>query len=261
MLQINKNTKSVTHNTSVRKDDIKYICIHYVGATGDAKSNVDYYSQPTVTNASADFFVGHNGDIWQYNQDPKARYTWAVGGNRRTGHGGLFYGRCKNANSVSIEMCVKTRSGKTNGVPANSPDWYITDETMAATVELTRYLMGLYNVPADRVIRHFDVTGKLCPGVVGWNSASGDESAWEMFKERIVATKEADEEMTGEEIYNKLNEYLASQSVPDWAQEELLDAVKLGITDGTNLMQMVPRYQAALMARRAVIASRGFRPS
>lgn len=105
------------------------------------------------------------------------------------------------------------------------------------------------------------MTGKLCPGVVGWNSPSGDESAWERFKELIAETKEADEEMTGEEIYNKLNEYLASQSVPDWAQEELREAVELGITDGTDLMKMVPRYQAALMARRAVIARRGSRPS
>lgn len=246
----------MTHNTSVRKDDIKYICIHYVGATGDAKQNVDYYSQPTVTNASADFFVGHNGDIWQYNPDPVKRYCWAVGGVRKSSYGGRFYGKANNRNSVSIEMCVKTRSGKTKGVPANSQDWYITDETLAATVELTRYLMGLYNVPAERVIRHFDVTGKLCPGVVGWNSTSGDESAWERFKKHISETKEVNEEMTGEEIYKKLNEYLASQSVPDWAQEELREAVKLGITDGTNLMQMVPRYQAAMMARRAVIASR-----
>lgn len=105
------------------------------------------------------------------------------------------------------------------------------------------------------------MTGKLCQGVVGWNSPSWDESAWERFKERIAETKEADEEMTGEEIYNKLNEYLASQSVPDWAQEELREAVELGITDGTDLMKMVPRYQAALMARRAVIARRGSRPS
>ena len=256
MMQINKNTKSVTHNTSARKDDIKYICIHDVAATGDAKSNVDYYSQPTVTNASADFFVGHNGDIWQYNPDPAKRYCWAVGGGRKSSYGGSFYGNAKNSNSVSIEMCVKTLGGKA----ANSPDWYFTDKTLDSAVELTRYLMGLYNVPAERVIRHFDVTGKLCPGVVGWNSPSGDESAWERFKKRIAETKEVNEEMTGEEIYNKLNEYLASQSVPDWAQEELREAVKLGITDGTNLMQMVPRYQAALMARRAVIAIRDHWP-
>lgn len=186
-MTINKNTKSVTHNTSVRTSTIQYICIHYVGGTGDAKNNVDYYSQPTVTNASADFFVGHTGDIWQYNPDPVKRYCWAVGGGRQSSFGGSFYGKAKNNNSVSIEMCVKTKGGKT----ANSPDWYFTDETISAAVELTKYLMELYNVPAERVIRHFDVTGKLCPGVVGWNYPSGDESAWEDFKKRISATDNA----------------------------------------------------------------------
>lgn len=186
-MKINKNTKSVTHNTTQRTGAIQYICIHYVGAAGDAKANVDYYSQPAVTSASADFFVGHTGDIWQYNPDPGKRYCWAVGGARQSAYGGSFYGKAKNSNSVSIEMCVKTKSGKTKDVPANSPDWYITDETLEAAIELTRCLMELYNVPAERVIRHFDVTGKLCPGVVGWNAPSGSESAWKDFQARIRA--------------------------------------------------------------------------
>lgn len=57
--------------------------------------------------------------------------------------------------------------------------------TIDSAVELTKYLMKLYGVPASRVIRHFDVNGKLCPGVYGWNSASGSESAWNDFKKRI----------------------------------------------------------------------------
>lgn len=201
-MQINKNTKSVAHNTSLRTGAIQYICIHYVGATGDAKANVDYYSQPNVTNASADFFVGHTGDVWQYNPDPKSRYCWAVGGARQSGYGGSFYGKAKNSNSVSIEMCVKTKGGQT----ANSPDWYFTDETINAAVELTRYLMELYGVPAERVIRHFDVTGKFCPGVVGWNAPSGSESAWKDFKKRITQTKE-DDDMT---YYKTLTDVPAS---------------------------------------------------
>lgn len=186
--KINKNTKSVTHNTTVRTGSILYICIHYVGATGDAKANVDYYSQKTTTNASADFFVGHNGDIWQYNPKPSSRYCWAVGGNRQSAYGGTFHGKCRNANSISIEMCVKTKGGKT----ANSPDWYFTDATVDATVELTKYLMQLYNIPAERVIRHYDVTGKLCPGVVGWNPQSGSEETWNDFVKRLTGDELAE---------------------------------------------------------------------
>ena len=215
-MQINRNTKSVTHNTSVRTGTIQYICIHYVGATGDAKNNVDYYSQPTVTNASADFFVGHTGDIWQYNPDPTTRYCWAVGGARQSSYGGSFYGKAKNNNSVSIEMCVKTKGSQT----ANSPDWYFTNETLNAAVELTKYLMELYNIPEERVIRHFDVTGKYCPGVVGWNAPSGDESAWEEFKRRISAKE--DNDMTQEQFNQMMDTYLSELAAKDdaaWGAE------------------------------------------
>ena len=61
-----------------------------------------------------------------------------------------------------------------------------------------------------------------------------------------------EETMTGKEIYEALQGYLKEQAVPDWAGEELEEAVKLGITDGSNPCQLVPRYQAAIMAKRAV---------
>ena len=60
-----------------------------------------------------------------------------------------------------------------------------------------------------------------------------------------------DENMTGEEIYNKLNEYLRSLPAPKWAEKELEEAKALGITDGTRPMELIPRYQAAIMAKRA----------
>ena len=59
------------------------------------------------------------------------------------------------------------------------------------------------------------------------------------------------EEMTGEEIYNKLNEYLREQPCPEWAKAELAEAMNLGITDGTRPCELIPRYQAAIMAKRA----------
>jgi hypothetical protein len=39
--------------------------------------------------------------------------------------------------------------------------------------------------------------------------------------------------------------------VPEWAKTELQEAIDLGITDGTRPMQLIPRYQAAIMAKRA----------
>ena len=58
--------------------------------------------------------------------------------------------------------------------------------------------------------------------------------------------------MTGKEIYDALTDYLGRQPVPAWAKAELEEAVKMGITDGSNPMQLIPRYQAVILAKRAV---------
>lgn len=57
--------------------------------------------------------------------------------------------------------------------------------------------------------------------------------------------------MTGKEIYEELNKYLKTQKVPAGVQAEYQEAVRMGITDGTNPCQLIPRWQAALMAKRA----------
>lgn len=68
---------------------------------------------------------------------------------------------------------------------------------------------------------------------------------------RYYLFKKKEDTMTGKEIYDALNQYLSTQPVPDWAKEELQQAVNAGITDGKNPMQLIPRYQAAIMAKRA----------
>ena len=55
-------------------------------------------------------------------------------------------------------------------------------------MELTRYLMAEYGIDADHVVRHYDVSGKLCPGIIGWNKESGSEKAWQAFKARLTAS-------------------------------------------------------------------------
>lgn len=65
-----------------------------------------------------------------------------------------------------------------------------------------------------------------------------------------------EDEMTYEkwkEYHERYMEELAKEPVPDWAKAELQAAVDLGITDGTRPMQLIPRYQAAIMAKRAAL--------
>ena len=68
---------------------------------------------------------------------------------------------------------------------------------------------------------------------------------------------EQEETMTGKEIYDKLAEYTETLEVPAWAKEELEKAKAAGITDGSAPMQLIPRYQAALMAYRAYELAKG----
>lgn len=60
-----------------------------------------------------------------------------------------------------------------------------------------------------------------------------------------------EEIMTGEQIYKELNAYLKTLPVPEWAKAELEEAKAAGITDGSSPMELIPRYQAAIMALRA----------
>ena len=49
--------------------------------------------------------------------------------------------------------------------------------------------MELYGIDADHVIRHYDVNGKCCPGIIGWNKDTGDESKWEAFHAAILSRR------------------------------------------------------------------------
>lgn len=77
------------------------------------------------------------------------------------------------------------------------------------------------------------------------------ERPWKYIVGAVRPEFMEEDNMTGEEIYNKLNEYLGRQPVPAWAKAELEEARKAGITDGANPMQLIPRYQAAIMALRS----------
>ena len=153
-----------------RRDSIKYIVIHYVGATGSARDNAKYYSSSSV-GASAHFFVGHaseNGAVYQ-SVDP-ADCAWHCGHDP----GGQYYHpECRNDNAIGIEMCTHQNASGT---------WYFDDITVDKAVELTKELMAQYGIDADHVIRHYDVTHKTCPAPFVL-----DPDAWEVFKNALVS--------------------------------------------------------------------------
>lgn len=166
---LNIQRKLTPYNFTDKNDlsRIKYIVIHYCGATGTAKNNVDYFASKYI-GASAHYFVDEKS-IWQCVDDADA--SWHCGGGLQGNSYHQWYKKCLNSNSIGIEMCVKkTAAGQ----------WYFEPGTVTNTLDLVKYLMAKYNVPLANVIRHADVTGKMCPEPYSYSAAH--DKAWEDFK-------------------------------------------------------------------------------
>ncbi len=168
---INKLISNYNFNVST-ENRIKYIVIHYVGALGDAKANATYYASSNK-NASAHYFVGHAGDIWQSVEDKNVAWHCGASIYKHT--------ECRNANSIGIEMCVRKKN--IASLNATDRDWYFEDATISSTIELVRELMSKYNINADNIVRHYDVTDKICP-----NPYVYSEKAWSDFKNQLSKT-------------------------------------------------------------------------
>ena len=177
--------KTGTHGMYVGAREIKYLVIHYTaGVTskpGSARNTASWFANPKA-GGTADFIVD-DAEMVQYNPDPKTHACWAVGGGKYNNKGGRLYGVANNKNCISIEICSTNRTGRVTS--PNDGNFYFTNAAVNNAVALAKYLMQKYGIPADRVIRHYDVNGKPCPGIRGWNADSGDESAWFAFKKRL----------------------------------------------------------------------------
>lgn len=142
----------------VSLEGMENIVIHYIGAPGTtAQQNRDYFANPT-SEVSAHFVVGQEGEIIQcvpLNEKSSAS-------NHR------------NRDTISIEVCHPDAAGKFG------------QETYDALVKLTAWLCDTCGLTAEDVIRHYDVTGKLCPLYYVEN-----EAAWEQLKADIQANCKA----------------------------------------------------------------------
>jgi len=163
---------------------IKYIAVHYTaGVTSKAGTARNVKRVFESRNASADFAVDDK-EMVQFNPDLLNYYCWAVGDPKnKTSQGGTLYGLACNKNTISIEICSNLKSGTTSLIP-NHQGWSLTEASIYNAVELTKKLMMKFNIPIERVIRHYDVTGKLCPGVIGWNDEFIYTTAGKITKDR-----------------------------------------------------------------------------
>lgn len=132
---------------------VKGVVIHYTGNPGTtATQNRSYFeglAESRETKASSHYIIGLSGEIVQCVPLDEIAYA----SNER------------NADTISIECCINNDAGKFN------------DDTYDALVHLTAWLVGEYDLKISDIIRHYDVTGKICPKYFVEH-----ESAWEDFK-------------------------------------------------------------------------------
>ena len=151
MVQINEKIANRSNYGSIRDfSKIKYIVIHYTGNDGDSDESNAKYFENNIVKASAHYFVDDNSITRSV---PDNYCAYAVGGKKYNNSGGRLHGTVTNSNSISIELCDVVKNGVV----------YPSQKTINNAIELTQMLMRKYNIPAHRVIRHYDVNGKSCP--------------------------------------------------------------------------------------------------
>ena len=178
-MNINTLKAHQSNYTVGRTQNVRYIVLHYTANKGDrAESNCNYFAQ-SGRNASAHYFVDEN-EIWS--SVPEKDTAWHCGAAT------YKHSYCRNNNSIGIEMCSDYVDG----------NFVITNETVEKAAELTKSIMEKYNIPVENVLRHYDVTGKLCPEP--WVRES---SKWTKFKEKLKGDNNMNVEEAKEIIKSK----------------------------------------------------------
>lgn len=177
------------------RNTVRFIVVHYTANKGDtAKNNADYFAREKV-GASAHFFVDEK-EIWE--SVPETSVAWHCGAKQ------YKHSECRNANSIGVEICMNDRAGK------------VRQGSIDHAAKLVRELMQRYKIPPERVLRHYDVTGKCCPRPMVDNP-----DLWRAFKNKLTGVEAEQEESM--KIYKHTTE------MPEWAQGTFRRLIDAGI--------------------------------
>lgn len=157
---------------------ILWIVIHYLGVPN--ADNPDLYGG----GYGGHFNIERNGKIYNA-ADPKTAVVWHCGGGLQGDGGHKYYKICTNYNSIGIECGVCYTDTSARDGDGDSNKWYFTEETQESLVWLVSHLMDEYGIDIDHVIRHYDVTGKICPNPYVRNNHTKTSWTWEEFKANL----------------------------------------------------------------------------
>ena len=140
-------------------EGVEGIVIHYVGNPGTtARQNRDWFANPE-SEVSSHFVIGLDGEILMC-----VPLTEKSSASNEA-----------NGTTLSIEVCHPDETGK------------FTRESEEALVKLLAYLCRRFDLTVDKIIRHFDVTGKICPKYYVEH-----EDAYAAMKKRVEASLRED---------------------------------------------------------------------
>lgn len=143
-------------------NEVNGIVIHYTANPGtSAEANRDYFEglkDSHTTKASAHFVVGLEGEIIQCIPTSEIAYA----------------SNDRNSDTLSIECCYENEDGSFN------------QETYDSVIHLTAWLCAKFGLTSDDVMRHYDITGKMCPIYYVENP-----DAWEQFRADVDAYLES----------------------------------------------------------------------
>lgn len=170
---------------SRRGKKIEWIVCHYPAWPGkDASGLRDYYI--TCERAvSAHYAVSEERTV-EIVDCSMAAWHCATSGKK------TFCG-ATNYNAIGVDLCDRKLHicGK---LKAEDCDWYIPEATLSRAAQLIAELMMDYGIDIEHVVRHYDVTHKLCPRpLVGddtneYYGISGNER-WAQFKRQILEAR------------------------------------------------------------------------
>ncbi|MBQ7797013.1 MAG: N-acetylmuramoyl-L-alanine amidase [Lachnospiraceae bacterium] len=141
-VEVNLLTPNPYSRPEIPIEEVNNIVVHYVAnPCSTARENRNYFeslkdqSGTDATSVSSHFVIGLEGEVVQC--IPLSEVAYASND--------------RNSDTISIECCHPDTTGK----------FY--DSTYQTLVNLSAYLCREFDLEAEDVIRHYDVTGKACP--------------------------------------------------------------------------------------------------
>lgn len=159
-IKIEKKLISMNYTKSVTIKP-EYIVIHETDNTdkgANADAHFKYWDTNENANSSVHFVVDDSKILQLLELNQRA---WHVGDNK--GHSNIT-----NSNSIGIEICV------------NCDGDYL--KARQNCIELVKYLLSATGLSADKVVRHYDASGKHCP-----RKMMDNPQLWADFKKAIIS--------------------------------------------------------------------------